>query len=655
LGVKILHRFALASCCLLSAGLCHAAERIEILLDASMGMWEPFQTGTPRIAAVRGALNALVVSPDVGEWDLEIGLRTIGGRSEIVVDSGCGDAETLIPNGPVDPARWSKALSDIDPRGGRSLVHAVEEAVELLAAEDGESRIVLLTSGGDQCQADIAAVLENIAQAENQVRIRVIGLDIERKLANAMLVSAPTKNVSDPAVLFETLQWALLHPRVPSTRREWLELHLTRGDRPVNDATLHVTDPSNGEDIMTSVVDGDARLRVVPGLHRARIDSPDFGSTEVSGIVHSGTGQALHIGLLIAPPVTIEVDPERPIAGVEAHFQYWGAPPGENWLAVTVAGAPVGEYMVRSPAPGTEGEVALALPDSPNQLEAHFTRDVGSGVHQLLGRIAFETGRRKISIEASKRIEIQTQLKVSWDGAEHAGDYLTIAAKDSDSGDFMVCIPTGSGGPANITAPAIPGDYVVRYLSRRGRSLDRANLEVFEILATLDGPAEVAPGEEFTVRWTGPDADQDFVSVAVVGENDDRYRDFSLTENGNPVRFSAPKMAGDYELRYVRAADGEVLAREPIAVVAIPITLDVPAVVEAGTRFEVSWSGSAGRGDFIAVAPVRSGPKKHFDWAYTSLGSPVSLAAPFQAGRYVVRYVSGESNQIVARRALEVR
>ena len=87
----------------------------------------------------------------------------------------------------------------------------------------------------------------------------------------------------------------------------------------------------------------------------------------------------------------------------------------------------------------------------------------------------------------------------------------------------------------------------------------------------------------------------------------------------------------------------------------VEVTLEVPRVVEAGTRFEVTWSGASGKGDFITVAHARSGPKKHLDWSYTDLGSPVTLAAPFDAGKYVVRYVSGTSDEIVARQPIEVR
>ena len=219
----------------------------------------------------------------------------------------------------------------------------------------------------------------------------------------------------------------------------------------------------------------------------------------------------------------------------------------------------------------------------------------------------------------------------------------------------MLCIPAVDGAPVTINAPDPAGDYVVRYRSRQGRSLGRDSFEVFEILATLEGPTTAAPGEEITVVWTGPDATQDFLSIAAREEDSEQYRRFAPTTNGNPTVLTAPLTPGDYEIRYVRGSDGEILSRQPLAVVVVEVELDVPRVVEAGTRFEVAWTGTAGEGDFITVAQVRSGPKNHLDWAYTALGSPVTLAAPFEAGRYVVRYISGTTNRVVTHRQIEVR
>ena len=82
---------ALTFCCLLSAGLCHGTERIEIVLDASMGMWDSFPEGTPRIVAARTAINAFVVSPTVSDQRLEIALRTMGsGRPRPQRGAGAG-------------------------------------------------------------------------------------------------------------------------------------------------------------------------------------------------------------------------------------------------------------------------------------------------------------------------------------------------------------------------------------------------------------------------------------------------------------------------------------------------------------------------------------------------------------------------------------
>jgi Ca-activated chloride channel family protein len=641
---------------LLVTGLGHSIERVEFVLDTSMEMWDSFQDGSPRIVAIRTAIDAFVVSPAAGGENFEFGLRTIGGRSDITKDSGCAESESLIANGPIDPTRWSSALANLEFRGGRGLVHAVEEAAgDLAITGDGEKRIVIITSGGDQCHRDIFALLESLSEAENPIEVRIIGLGMDQKLANSLVLSTPTRNVGDPKKLLGTLRWAAAPQTAASSRPEWLELMITLGEKPVDGATLYMVDRYLGEETSTDIAEGVAELRLTPGRYRARIEGPGMGPIALDDIVHLGTQETLEVVLSPIPPVTLEVVPERPLAGDEAHIQYWGAPPGANLLALAAAGAPPGQALLRKTVTGPSGEARFLLPDSPNDLEVQFTRDSGSGVQQLLGSLVFPTDRRRVSIEAPDRAEIQKPLTLNWSGGGLPGDHIVVEYSGGDLPEDVLCIPAGAGGPVTVSAPDLAGDYVLRYRSRTGRSLDRANLEVFEILATLEGPTTVAPGQEISVTWTGPDSEQDFLSIASHDEPGEQYRSFTPTTGGNPIIFTAPITPGDYEIRYVRAADGEVLASQPLAVVTEEVTLHVPRVVEAGTRFEVSWSGTAGDGDFITVAHARSGPKKHLDWSYTDLGSPVTLAAPFEAGKYVVRYVSGTNQKIVARRQIEVR
>ena len=654
-SMKPLHFIVCGFCLLLAIGLSQGGERVEFVLDASMGMWDTLPEGTPRIVAIRTAMDAFVVSPAAVGQKFDFGLRTIGGRSDMTTDSGCADSQVLITNGPIDPTQWSSALASLEFRGGRAFVHAIDVAAKDLSSVDGQKRMVIVTSGADQCHRDISALLESLSKQENPIEIRIIGLGLDQKLANSLLLSAPTRNVNDPTKLLDTLRWAAA-PQISASRRaEWLEFMITRSEKPVKSATLFMVDRYFGEETSTEIVEGKARMRLAPGRYRARIEGPEFGTVVLDDIFHLGTQETLEVALSPQPPVTLEVDPEGPLAGADAHIQYWGAPPGTNLVAVTAAGAPVGQYLMQLPTIGTVGEVTLPLPDSPNDLEVHFTHDIGSGIQQLLGRLEFGTSRRNVTLEAPERTEIHQPMTLSWEGGGSPGDHIVVEHQGDDLREDVLCIPAVHGGPVTLNAPDLAGNYVVRYRSRRGRSLARSSLEIFEILATLEGPKTAAPGEDVKVAWTGPDQAQDFLSIATPDEKSEEYLRLVPTTNGSPVVLTAPIVPGDYEIRYVRAADGEILARHSLAVVAEQITLEVPSVVEAGTRFEVAWSGTTGKGDFITVGGTRSARMKHLDWSYTDLGSPVTLAAPFEPGKYVVRYVSGTTNKIIARQQIEVR
>jgi Ca-activated chloride channel family protein len=648
-------RAILALSLIVCAGLCHATEQVEIVLDTSAEMWKPFPSGIPRIVAIRSALNSFIGSPIVRDSELEIGLRTIGGLFDFVEEPGCTDSSVAVDRGPVDAPVWSSVLAKLDARGGRPLVHSIEEAAEDLSVLGGGGRIVVVTSGTDQCLRDIGPVLERLAQVDPEVAVRIIGLDIEHALASSLVHLAPTRNVTDPAVLTDTLRWSMLPAGATSTREEWLELHLTHDDEPLTDATLHLSKPFRDEVFATGIEEGKARIRLAPGRYWATVEGAASGPIEIAEIMHLGRVAPLEVPILDAPEVTLEVVPERPAAGDIAFVQFWGAPTGRNWITIAPGGAPPGEYLGRVPVAGPTGEAALPLPDSPHDLEVVFIHEFDTGILQVLGQIELETARRRIDLETAARAENGTKMSVEWSGDELGGDFITIATKGNDFTDGVFCSPAIGGGPLSVIAPAVAGDYVIRYHSRRGWTLAGVDLEVFEILATLEGPSEVAPGEFFGVEWVGPDAEQDFLSVAAVGEGDEQYLNFSPTSLGSPARLKAPREPGDYELRYVRAEDGQVLARTQFVVNAVGVTLDVPSMVDAGTRFDVTWVGTPGPGDFIAIAKPRWGPKRHLDWSFTDFGSPISLAAPFDTGAYEVRYLSGGTGRIIDRIEIEVR
>jgi len=641
--------------CLLLASVSLAADRVEIILDNSASMWGAAGSDTPRVVALREAMTAFAVTTSQRDDGLEVGLRIVGGHRDLTEDGICEDTEILIPADEVDPTTWREALADLFPRGGRPLVQAVREAVDDLSGAGGRRRIVIITSGGDTCFGDFATLVSDLAENQEDIEFRVVGLSMNRQTVDALTLFVRTRNVTNLSLLLNTLSWAVFADEIPAAKPQQLSLQVTRNGVPVNGAEISLTRGVPDEAWTAAIEAGTAKLELPTGRFRATITDPAFPTVEVAGIDHGTQENALDLELGAIPPVTLGVFPERPEMGDHVFVQFWDAPDGPGWVTFALAGSPLGSYLVRSPAQGPSGELLLGLPDTMRELEARFVREIGHGVLQLLGRTPFQCSQTRVSIESPEKVEIGTELQISWQGPNLPGDHLTLTGEDETAAVEEMCLLAASGGPVSVTAPKVPGTYVIKYLTRLGRASTRNSIEVFEVLATLDAPTELGPGVEFAVEWTGPDSDQDYLSIAFPESENEVYIDWQSTDYGNPLRLRAPDEPGQYEIRYVRSSDGALLAREPLAVAAAAVSLQVPPVVEVGTRFEVEWSGTTGRGDFLAVAREGSDKRQYVDWSYTSLGSPVSLAAPFAPGRFEVLYVSGEDQKIIARAPLKVQ
>ena len=75
----------------------------------------------------------------------------------------------------------------------------------------------------------------------------------------------------------------------------------------------------------------------------------------------------------------------------------------------------------------------------------------------------------------------------------------------------------------------------------------------------LELPVEVSAGAPVEVVWSGPDNEDDYISVAESGTDDDAYVHYTRTRNGSPLTVRVPDTPGDYEVRYVAAEGDEVL------------------------------------------------------------------------------------------------
>lgn len=634
---------------------CLAADRVEIIIDNSAAMWGALGRDVPRVVALREALISFAVTISAGDDGLEIGIRGVGGHLEIVEDGACGDTELLLPIDVVDPIAWRNTLAGLFPRGRRPLDQAVRAAIEDLSGGSGGGRIVIVTAGGDTCSGDITALLGSLAENQEEITFRVVGLSMDRDTADAMTLVTRTRNVTTESTLLPSLSWAALPTEGRVAKPQPVSVDITHGGRPVSDGEISFTRGVPDEEWRAPIEGGKTQLNLPVGRYRATITSAEFQAIEVAGIDLDEKEGAIDLNLSAVVPVTLDVAPENPVAGDHAYVQYWGAPDEPGWVTVAIAGTPVGSYLVRAPTTGRSGNVLLRLPDTMRELEARFVTESDRGALQLLGSTVFQCSQSRVSIDAPEKVENGTPMQISWEGPYLTGDHITITGGDEAEAADAVCILAASGGPVTLTAPMVPGEYQIRYVNGLGRALTRNDLEVYEVLATLTAPTELGPGEEFAVEWTGPNDPQDYLSISLPESENETYIVWQPVASGNPLHLRAPQDPGEYEIRYVRSSDGALLAREALAVTATAVSLRVPPVVEVGTRFDVEWSGTAGRGDFIAVAGEGSTKNQYLDWSYTTLGSPLSLAAPFNPGRFEVLYISGKNHEIVTRAPLKVK
>jgi Ca-activated chloride channel homolog len=113
-----------------------------------------------------------------------------------------------------------------------------------------------------------------------------------------------------------------------------------------------------------------------------------------------------------------------------------------------------------------------------------------------------------------------------------------------------------------------------------------------------------------------------------------------------------PLEPGDYELRYVLAGKS-VIARAPVQVLPVEVTLKGPGSVNAGTSFQVSWEGASNESDWVTIVAPDQPETAYGSYADAPRGNPATLNAPETPGGYELRYVLN-GKRIVGRAPIQV-
>jgi hypothetical protein len=168
-----------------------------------------------------------------------------------------------------------------------------------------------------------------------------------------------------------------------------------------------------------------------------------------------------------------------------------------------------------------------------------------------------------------------------------------------------------------------------------------------ESKATLEAPASVPAGNSFEVKWTGPGAAQDFISIDAAGAPDTTYGDYAYPSAGNPITLKAPDAAGQYVVRYHLAGAYTVIGAAPIEVTDVSASIEAPGSAPVGSPVTIKWSGPNQPQDFIAIDRKDAPDRTYGPYVYTKDGGPAEITAPDEPGEYVVRYHMGSSYRVI--------
>ncbi len=253
------------------------------------------------------------------------------------------------------------------------------------------------------------------------------------------------------------------------------------------------------------------------------------------------------------------------------------------------------------------------------------------------------------SLEAPAEVSAGASFEVAWEGPDNPNDYITIVEAGAPEGSHLSYDYSRKGSPVKLRAPDAVGDYELRYVvGKSKRTLASRPVTLVAVAASVEAPAEVQAGSDFTVSWSGPNNPNDYISIAEVGAPEGKYLTYAYTRKGSPAKLRAPDQVGKVEIRYVMGQSKRTLASETIALTPVSANLRVTNTVVPEGQAIVEWQGPNLANDYIALAEPGAPEGKYLAYAYTRRGNPATIKVPKVLGNFEIRYVIGQSKRTLA-------
>lgn len=159
---------------LTSPTLARADSNLLLILDASNSMWGQIG-GTAKIETAKTVLTETLTGL---ADDVLPALMIYGHRSK----DDCNDVQLVAPFGAISRGDMLAAVNGITPRGKTPIANALMAAIGAFDGRLEENNSILLISDGlETCEGDPCAVAGTLSQRGINVKVNVIGFDVDAK------------------------------------------------------------------------------------------------------------------------------------------------------------------------------------------------------------------------------------------------------------------------------------------------------------------------------------------------------------------------------------------------------------------------------------------------------------------------------------------
>ncbi|MFX0541027.1 VWA domain-containing protein [Roseovarius sp. S4756] len=269
------------------------------------------------------------------------------------------------------------------------------------------------------------------------------------------------------------------------------------------------------------------------------------------------------------PEVTLS-GPATALAGDKIRVSWTGTVAPQDYITIVPMGAEEGsaENYIRV---GGDSENDLQAPGQTGLYELRYVLNEG---RRTLASKPIEITEPEVTLSGPNEIRAEDTIGISWTGAVHGQDYVTIVPIGTPDEESATYVRVGENTDAKLAAPAERGLYELRYVLNEGRRvLARHPIEVLaadaalESGASLSAPETAAAGATISVDWTVQNASGDQrISIARANQATFTWITAIKIDGAPPVSITLPDAPGMYELRFLDIPGQSVLARRIIRV-----------------------------------------------------------------------------------------